>query len=192
MSETLETHGRYRLRLVPHEYAYDCNPRTDRDTNLTYVVTVPDRYYDDIDGSGPLSGAWEQIKHRADAMDLFERYVRIFHSGTAERSTPHDGPSAVWYVLPAQMEETGPSVTPEQVLRQEIDEYRTWARGEVYAYIIEKSITWVPKEGQDTSDIEDFDDETTTWETVEDCWGCIGREYAEEAAREAFAPYKEN
>ena len=53
-----------------------------------------------------------------------------------------------------------------EVLRGEVEEYGKWVNGECYGYVL---IGTEPGEGDDS------------------CWGFIGREYVEEAAREAGA-----
>lgn len=184
MSEILETAGPYRVRLEFDQDASSCDPR-DNDSTLSFAVTVPHSRYLDVSKPGPLANQWDRIKDRSDAMDLFERYARIYHGAVTDRVTPHDGPSSVWYILPEQIAEIGPSSSPEEALRVEIEEYRAWRDGEVYGYIIEKSVDWVRKD--------DEDEIMSTWEEVEDgsCWGFVGYKWAKEAALEEFKPYQE-
>jgi hypothetical protein len=57
-----------------------------------------------------------------------------------------------------------------------------WANGEVYGYIIEKKVRWEKSYAD-----EEFDDEEgVDWVQVESCWGYHGRDWAEEAAKEAL------
>jgi hypothetical protein len=191
----IETHGRYRVRLEIQQNSYGYNPRTNQDCNLTNVITPTQRGYIDVDeDGGPLQYGWDYYStraldciRRADAEDLFIRWARIFHGVTVIEDRPHDGAWSFWYVMPDKAKES--TWPPEKIIEAEIKEYRAWAEGEVYAYVIEKSLTWVPKGGQE---VNDFPGEMTTWHEEESCGGLIGREYAEEAAKEAFAPYKED
>lgn len=175
---------RYRVRLA-HDDA-QANPRTEYDTNLTYALTVPHSRYEDVAQPGPLVDEWNRIKDRDDAMDLFERWAKIFHGATTERYTPAQGANSVWYILPEQAKEIGPEISPEQVLEDEIKEYQAWAEGDVYGYIIEKAVDWKRSDGKDDSGM-------TTWEEVDEgsCWQLIGYEYAEEEAKREFKAFLE-
>jgi hypothetical protein len=178
MSDVLKTSGQYRVRL--EQDSDPVNPREDYD-HVTYVVTVPDSHYVDVAGPGPLSDRWDHIKHRSDAVDLFTRWARISHSAVVEHHTPNNGPVSVWYMLPEGIAEV---TNPLEYLRGDVQEYQNWADGEVYGYIIEKSVEWERADGEDET--------RTTWEEVEDgsCWGLIGFDYAAQAAEEALSPYE--
>lgn len=198
MNEILETHGRYRVRLEIMQDSYGYNPRTWDDTPLANVITPTQRNYASIDADGgPLQYGWDYYStraldciSRADAEDLFVRWAKIFHGATVIVDRPHDGAWGLWYLMPDKAAET--TWSPEKLINFEIQRYRDWAQGEVYAYVIEKSVTYVLKDGQDVSDIEDLDDELVTWETADSCGGYIGYDEAKEAALEAFAEYKED
>lgn len=178
--EVLETAGQYRVRLEVDQDSGSFNPRKDYD-HVTYAVTVPDSHYMDVPESGPLSEGWDRIKDRSDAVDVFTGWARIFHGAVVELHTPERGPKSVWYILPEQIAEIGG--TPEEALRADIQEYQNWADGEVYAYIIEKSVEWKRTDGEDETQ--------DTWEQVEDgsCGGYIGYDWAVQSAKEEFAAY---
>lgn len=198
MNEILETHGQYRVRLEIEQDSYGYNPRTWDDTPLANVITPTQRDYINIDeNGGPLQYGWDYYStraldciSRAEAEDLFVRWAKIFHGATVIVDRPHDGAWGLWYLMPDKAAET--TWPPEKLINFEIQRYRDWAQGEVYAYIIEKSVTYVLKDGQDVSDIEDLDDELVTWETADSCGGFIGYDEAKEAALEAFAEHKED
>lgn len=184
----LATAGRYRLRLEIQEDSQDCDPRTDQDCNLTSVITPTQSRYTAIDKEGgPLQYGWDHFSVRPDSERLFIRWARMVHGVTVIEDRPHDGAWALWYVMPDKVAET--TVTPKEIIEAEIKEYRTWAEGEVYGYVIERATEWEPKAGQ----FEDGDepDSMTTWEHIDSCWGYIGREYAETSARDEFASYAE-
>lgn len=173
---------RFRVRLAQDQDAQ--SPRRDSDCLLGHAVTVPHSDFEDVDeDGGPLADGWDRIKDRDDAMELFTRWARIFHGAVTETFTPYDGPKSVWYMLPEQIKEVGPGTTPLKYLQDEIEEYRGWRDDEVYGWIIEKNVEWVPKDGGDAS--------MSTWEQVEDgsCWGYIGYDNAEDVAKDEFASF---
>lgn len=190
--DVLATAGKYRVRLVVQQDSQECNPRTNDECNLANVITLKGQRYIDIDeDGGPLAEGWARIEdvymHR-EAVALFTRWARIFHGATVVEDRPYDGAHALWYVMPDKLAET--TVPAERVIEVEREQYRMWAEGDVHGYVIEKNVTRVPKNAEDREDPE-VAAETAEWEHVDSCWGHIGREYAEEAAREAFEAYAE-
>lgn len=184
MTEILETVGRYRVRLEVQEDQQDSNPRTDRDCNLANVITLSDQRYIDVDkDGGPLQDGWDYFADRDKGVELFIRWARMVHSALAVEENPHDGAHSIWYVMPERIAEAGTTVPPEEIIRQEVEEYREWAAGEVYGHVIEKSVRW-----QRTETTED--EVMVTWEEVDSCWGYIGYEYAKEEALQSFVPYR--
>jgi hypothetical protein len=183
MTEILETAGRYRLTLEVQQDSASSNPRTEQDCNLANVITLGNqrRYIKIDEDGGPLAYGWYHFAARGKGVELFIRWARMMHGVTAVEENPHDGAHSIWYVTPERLAET--TWTAEKVIEAEVREYQLWASGEVYGHVIEKSVHWVSQDHNDA--------ETDTWEHEDSCWGYIGREYAEEAAREAFAPYKE-
>lgn len=179
-SETVESNDTLRVRIEVQDDSYDMNPRTDRDGIVTGVVTIPESRYADVeDPTGTLGDAWRRLTgdhgyRNRDAVRIFERYVRLL-GGVSEYDTPHDGPGAVWYVLPEYMEAVGfkaEEITPEKMreaLEAERKEYRAWAEGDVYGYVLER-----------------IDADGDVVEELEAVWGFIGHEYAEEEARSVF------
>jgi hypothetical protein len=170
---------RYRVRLAVDESAH--NPREDYD-QIVYAVTLPHSRYNDIAEAGPLVDGWERIKEYPNAVDLFERWARIFHGAVTLHDTPHEGPGAIWYIMPAGIAEVP---DPRAALEASRDEYRAWASGDVYGYIIEEAVDWRRVDGKD-------DDGMTTWEEVDadgSCWGLIGYQYAEGEAKQEFAAF---
>ncbi len=179
MNEIIETAGRYRLRLKADPYSADLNPRTNYD-NLTHVITPTQSWHTDIDkDGGPLQYGWDHYRTRVDGEEMFIRWARVFHGAVTVVHRPHEGAWGLWYLMPEALAEV---TDPEEYIRAEAEEYRAWAAGEVYEYVIERSVTWVRTDGQAGA--------MTTWEHVASCGGFIGHTYAEESAREAFAPYR--
>jgi hypothetical protein len=183
--DVLETAGPYRVRLEIDQDSGSRNPRKEFD-HLTNVITPTQQRYISVDeNGGPLQSGWDYFSTRPDGEKLFIRWAKMVHGATVVEDRPTEGAWALWYLMPDKAAES--TWEPEKVIEAEIREYRAWAEGEVYRYVIEKSVTWVPKENSHEDEIPD---ELDTWETVEDCWGLICREWAEEEARRQFEPYK--
>ncbi|MFE9833987.1 hypothetical protein ACFYP4_02390 [Streptomyces sp. NPDC005551] len=184
MDDVLETAGKYRVRLVIDQDSGSVNPRKDYD-HLANVITPAQQNYISVDeNGGPLQYGWDYFSTRPDSERLFIRWAKMRHGATVVEDRPCDGAWALWYLMPDKAAES--TWEPEKVIESEIQEYRAWAEGDVYGYVIERSVTWVPKEDPEG------EAEMTTWEEVEEgsCWGLIGCEWAEQAAKEAFEPYK--
>lgn len=193
--ETSEN-GRYRVRLEIQQDSGSYNPRTEQD-NVAHVVTVPTPGYIDVDkDGGPLADGWARLDgwSKGERVELFTRWARVYHDAVivldqpCRRGRTHEGTTALWYMLPEDIErEQIDRERAQKVIEGEIEEYRLWAAGEVYGWIIEKGVTWVRKGDAETTD---GPDEMDTWEHVASCWGHIGRRWAEEAARIEFAHYR--
>lgn len=187
MSDVVETAGKYRVRLEVQQDSEHANPRTNQDCNLANVITPKGQRYINVDeDGGPLADGWDRISGRDDAVEVFTRWARVFHGITVVEDRPHDGAWSLWYITPKNLAET--TWTAEKTIEAEIREYRLWAEGEVYGWIVEKDVTRVPKDAEDIED-SDIDDETRSWEHVDSCWSYIGRENAEDAAREALSEH---
>lgn len=186
MANVLEISGAYRVRLVA-ELDGGSNPREDQDCNLANVITPTQRQYVSIDeDGGPLQYGWDHFSVRPDSEKLFIRWARMVHGVKVVESRPEGGAWAFWYVMPEKLAEAGPEVTPEQIIAAEEVQYRAWAANDVWGIIIEKSVVWIPEDGQIEIG-EGIPTRRTTWEHVDSCWGFIGREYAEAEARNQLA-----
>ena len=96
-------------------------------------------------------------------------------------SDPWDsGLAGLIYITPEAVKENW-TETPDAdhltaALKAEVEEYNSWATGDVYGYIVEKLVPECDHCGCEER-----------WEETDDsCWGLIGYEYAQEAAREAL------
>lgn len=185
MSDIIATSadGRFRAVLDYDECAE--NPRTWADV-LTGAVTFPDRQFHDVPESGPLADQWRRLvdRHdfhsrgaRADVGAIFERYVRACHGGVTEMLSPHDGPSAIFYVLPEMMrgagfseEESTSAERMTDVLQAELSEYRSYVEGDVYVIRVEELQTW-QRVGHE-------DETRDEWETIDSLAQVIGDDYA--------------
>lgn len=187
MSDVVETAGKYRVRAELMQDSAEFNPRTNQDCNLTNVITPKGQRYINVDeDGGPLADGWDRVAGRDDAVEVFTRWARIFHGVTVVEDRAHDHAWALWYITPKNLAET--TLTAEKVIEAEIEEYRKWADGEVYGWVVEKDVTRVPKDPEDVED-PDIDDESRSWEHVDSCWGYLGRDDVEDAAREALSEH---
>lgn len=180
MEEIIEQSENYRVKLVIEDAPED--PRKAHD-HIVSVVTVPDRKYIVVDqDGGPLSDQWDRLMEKYEwstAVDMFERWARIFQGAVTLLDTPNEGANAVWYITAEVALREG--ITDSMAaLKAERDEYRAWAGGDVWGYVIERRVTWVRRDGDDTME---------TWEHEDSCWGYYGYEYAESCAREEFGRY---
>lgn len=183
LAERGTDHGVYRVRIVLDAAGLD--PRGECD--LGVIVTARQRDHDwpredgDTVSAATVECAIDEHEYRVVA-----RWLRLFHGATVVlplyRGT--DGPSiggtedtprrgdyiGVMFDQPSTRECRG---TPPDLmvtgLTDELAGYASWAAGEVYGWIVERS-----------------SDDGATWEHVESLWGHIGRNWAEASAREGL------
>jgi hypothetical protein len=112
--------------------------------------------------------------------NLFIRYLRAFH-GVTRTEYYASGRDRYFSFDPADWRERvgcpDPAEHPD-VNPADMSEWEAYVEGDVYGWVVERRVTWRRE-----------DDPTVTrdeWVEVESCWGFYGREYAEEAAREAL------
>ena len=183
MSETLEQTDTLRVRIVQDDDA--SNPREEYD-HLGSVVSVPSARYHPVDRhGGELESAWHRLWDRYDSengVEIFQRYARIYH-GAHTLYDANGSPEAVWYILPDAIAQEQIS-DPAALLAGERDEYRAWANGEVYGYVIERRVTWTA-----VDDPDDQYPDHDTWEHIDSVFGYIGYEYAAESARLGYAHF---
>ncbi|MDJ0463090.1 hypothetical protein [Streptomyces sp. H27-C3] len=166
-----------RVRLL-----VDCdaqNLRTEYD-QIVSVVTVPGSTYLDVESPGDeLSDWWARLNRRYAgdvAVRIFARYVAQ-RGGISYLHTPERGPVSLWYIFPETVQIEG-LTDPAAYIASSVEEYQSWADGDVYEYIVERPVHWTSDEG----------DERDTWEFNGDsCCGLIGFEYAVGVARDAMA-----
>jgi hypothetical protein len=124
----------------------------------------------------------------AEPEDVFARWARIFHGwdiGVVSRG------GLVWYTDPELAEKCGATMGTATT-ECEVNEYESWAKGEVYGYIIEEGalrhveVTTIRADG--TTVHEDSDE--SDWVEVDGCWGFIGHDYAVTTAKRALADYE--
>lgn len=191
MSEVIETSedGRHRVVLVPDEFC-----ESPIDSGDWWNVSV---IY--LDGRGFWSAdmvalhdpedrvtAWRHLDNycRADADEAFTRYMSIFHGIKVEEvGVGSDGTRGLAWVEPSERDRVGGSPDSDaENIRLSMETYNSWARGEVYGYVVQERAHWVR---MDDEDIERED--RWTWEATDDsCFGYYGWDDAERQAREAL------
>lgn len=190
--DILETRGDYRVKLVLDEYAdepFDDSQspllRIDRDRAAEHIQlgsrpTDDDAHIEEavVRWGNPGSGDWP----------LVEKYLRAYY-GVTKIETWYSG--NYWYVTydsAAWQEFIGvgdPKFADFTSPGPNMDEYKAWCEGEVYGYVVEKRVYLEHSEPYlDGSKI--IREETDDWEDADSCFGFYGRDYAEEAAREAL------
>lgn len=190
------THNGCTIRILPDDDGEYANPRDD-DGNVATLIQVADRYLDiDRDDAG-LGEArdhfWDYGRrrysspkfpgrsHTHDRDDMVRRYIGMFRPDILfYEDSWSAGESYGWgYVTREDWdrwmgEDYDGEVTPQQAFAQEVEQYRMWAEGEVYGYVIYES------------EVDEDDDITVDDLTeVDSCWGFLGLEWAIESAREA-------
>lgn len=161
------------------------------DHERTIVQDAMDRY-----GSWALTARYLRAFHGATVVlpvGLIDHSGISVYAGTpldVVRDLRHPFDSQGWdsgtvgiiFDTPATREGWGERATPERVeaaLREEVEIYGAYLRGEVYGYIVERHVD------ESASDY----DEMLTWEEVESCYGYVGHENAVDAAQGALASF---
>lgn len=184
-AETLETvttdAGTLRVQLVPDWHAE--TPDHDGQAPVLCILdgrghpAVRQEVGDDVhDGIVTALERWG-------SGELFERYVRAFH-GTSKITyfcSYSDRSSPTWVALDTAEWREKHGVTPGSLVEEDIaGDFRHYVDGDVWGYAVEELREWAClTEGRHA-------DRRETWETVDSCSGFYGREYAEQAAREAL------
>jgi hypothetical protein len=118
--------------------------------------------------------------------DQVIRWARIFYDITLVWDQEL---GTYWWTNPAFMAENHPTLTagtPEyvamerEVIESDLTTYKTWANGDVYGVILERSIEWLKLDGSEGK--------RTDWEQEDSLWGCyLDDEYtAKQVAAEHF------
>jgi hypothetical protein len=181
IAETTAQDGtRFRVVLVPDQDAE--NPRDDfapagvmhmLDQPRHYVPResdIPDLDTKIIDHDFTIVASWLRIFHASVVLPLYWTGYDVPSAGTADEAPQAGDYAGVTFDTPETRRRGGwpndpASVAMPEALAADVATYAQWAEGEVYGYIVERG--------------EDGDQ-------VDSCWGHIGSEWAEEAAREAL------
>lgn len=168
-----EVRNGVRIRWYYDQFSASNNPR--QNSNVGTIATWHRRYK--IGDEQPKESSKEHHAKLPEGTIMLPVYM-YDHSGLAFNTTgfhcPWDsGQLGVIYATPDKIKAEGwdPVADLEKikdVLRAEVDEWGKWVNGEVYGFVL-------------------TDDETG--EKLDSCWGHIGWEWAQQAAREEADGY---
>jgi hypothetical protein len=178
-SETIETSGNYRVQLVIDEAAGE--PYDDGGAPIMRLEYQGGYWHaEHVDSGGRPHDGDGRIEEAAQRwgtdFDLLEKYLRAYH-GTTKLQTWHSGD--YWYLA----YDTAPwrdytGARADLIAGEDLmAEYRAYAEGDVWGYVVERQVTW---------HADDYDDRDS-WEPVDSCWGFYGHDYARQSALEALA-----
>lgn len=197
--DVVEERDGYRVRLE-----HDDSPEQPYDDGAVPILTV--ERYRQVEAFNSQAEdyvhAVTEILDRHD-YETLERFVKIFYGAVKMDRWYSDGLQGhyIAFDTAAWREKVG---APEDRLKDEdyLSEVRAWAEGEVYGYIVEKHLHYTKTYAEDP----EYSEEGDEWAEVQEtgyvfnkthngydaikmgvsCWGFYGREYAEQAAREAL------
>lgn len=189
--DIIEERDGFRVRLE-----YDDSPEQPYDDGATPIFTIePSNYGQRVEAfnrqAEPYVNIVSEVVSRF-GLEGLERFARIFYGAVNFDDWYSDGIRGHYVAFDTEEWRADMGITDTERLKAEnyLSEVRAWAEGDVYGYIVEREVSFEKKyfnaEGED---LEDLEDSGTEWVEVEDgsCWGHYGREWAEQAAREALA-----
>lgn len=209
LDNTIETFysqdGKRRVRIEYDSDGSACDPRDDND--FVEIVTPELRRYNIATKNAHFQREHDALLERG-LGSSFGRYLKIFHGidaypvymydhsavalsigsfvGRAQHAEWDSGQVGWAYINPdtAEMWE---GIELEKVIASYVETLGQWMNGEVYGYVVERKV----RVSKTTYYNEDRYKTKDSWEWVEDdddcgCWGLIGYEWAEQAAKEAL------
>lgn len=193
--DIVEENDNYRVRLEyddSGEKPYDDGgvPIVSREFRGTYFEAVNNQA-DEF--TGLINALWDRFDE-----DTIERFLKIFLGSTSVIFESSENQRYLAFDTAAWREKMG--LTDEyleahkgehdfdNLAKGTMDEYLAWANGDVYGYIVEKKFTTQTKYIDPvTEELVSVEDDSE-WVKVQDgsCWGLYGRDWAEQAAKEAL------
>lgn len=178
-------HGVFRARVVLDEHPTE----PDHDFGCPVLRLDPTGYGSarvDFTGYGSYSARHDGLKWASllilgefidrfgwsDGTDVFDRYLRIFHGGSAVSWSGYGYSDYIYvaYDTRAMRETWGQTGESLETSAPEMTEWKGYVEGEVYGIVTERATAWE-------------DDEPTVWEELESVWGFYGdSEYVKEEA----------
>lgn len=206
MEEGIETFyskdGKRRVRIEYDPDGSACDPR--EYDELVEIVTPNLRRYNVATKDAHFQREHDLLLERG-LGGSFGRYLRIFHGidawpvymyehsavalsigsfvGRAQHAEWDSGQVGWAYINPNA--ERWEGMDEHALIGGFVEELGRWMNGEVYGYVVERRVTGKKVYDGNTDLDEDFEE----WVDDEDdygCWGLIGYEWAEQAAREAL------
>lgn len=155
---------------------------------------------------------WEAVNDQADEYtgllnaleeqfepEVIERFIRIFLGAYSVMWDSSDNCKYLAFDTAAWREKVGLSdewldahkMECETLAAGSLTEIISWANGDVYGWVVERKLATYTTYKDPTTGETVRETESEDWEQVDSCWGFFGREYAEEAAEEAFDSFTE-
>lgn len=155
---------------------------------------------------------WEAVNDQADEYtgllnaleeqfepEVIERFIRIFLGAYSVMWDSSDNCKYLAFDTAAWREKVGLSdewldahkMERETLASGSLTEIISWANGDVYGWVVERKLATYTTYKDPTTGETVRETESEDWEQVDSCWGFFGREYAEEAAEEAFDSFTE-
>ena len=193
--EVIETQGNLRVKLVldecPSEPENDGGcPVIRLDTDSTDPARIEHTGYGKFYDAGfdPVE-TLRYLNHRfywREAIEVFERYVRIFHEGSVAEFNLGTWRENGYIAFTTRTLARAWGIPDDQPVPQaELTEWQAYVEGDVYGWVIERRVvqhtTVKTVEGVTLREVE-YED----WDEVDSCWGYYGTDYAEETAREVL------
>jgi hypothetical protein len=180
--EILEETGGYRVRLVQDPYPdmpYDDGQSPLLRTNLSRYSRNATHIQE---GSMRPTSRDHLVESAATRWGPesreFALYLRLFFGVTQIEHYRSDDYVYTTYDSSAWREATGAPAGSA-----DLSEWKSWVEGEVYYYVVEKSVPWVRADNEDGT--------MKTWEDVDSCGGYYGYAWAKEEAISALHSYTE-
>lgn len=189
-----------RTRRVRIEYDDDGSACDPREFDELVDIVTPDQSMTEHSDNACFEEAHRRLYYRG-LGGAFGRYLKIFHGiialpvykyehsgvalstgsfiGRAQHAEWDSGMIGWAYIRPDA--ERWEGMDDEAIISGFVETLGQWMNGEVYGWIVEEKVhgTRVYDSGKAS---EEFDE----WDEVDSCWGCLGYDYAQEAAKEAL------
>lgn len=206
MTETIETlYSADRKRRVRIEYDEDGSASDPRDYDELVEIVTPDlRRYNVRTPDARFQREHDALYDRG-LGGAFARYLKIFHNvealpvymydhsavalsvgsfvGRAQHAEWDSGQIGWVYINPDA--ERWEGMDDHGIMAGFVETLGQWMNGEVYGYVVERRVSGTKSYDEDDLEDEEFEE----WVEDEDdygCWGIIGYDWAEEAAKAAL------
>lgn len=201
-TETVDTiYNKDRTRRVRIEYDDDSSASDPREFDELVEIVTPDlRSWNVRTENARFQHEHDRLYERG-LGGAFPRYLKIFHNveavpvymyehsgvalstgsfiGRAQHAEWDSGMIGWAYLSPDAEQWDG--IEPEKIIAGFVEELGKWMNGEVYGWIVEEKVT-----GSKVYDSDREDEAFEEWDEGDSCWGLIGYDYAQQAAREAL------
>lgn len=195
--ETIYTEDKQ--RRVRIEYDFDGGPADPReDAELVDIVTPNLRNWNVRTEDAQFQSQHDALYERG-LGGAFPRYMKIFHDtnvvpvfmyehsgvalsvgsfiGRAQHAEWDSGQIGWAYIRPDAEKWEG--MDEREIIKSFVQTLGQWMNGEVYGWIVERKATGTKVYDDEVDEDEDFEE----WVVEDSCWGYVGLEWAEQAAK---------